>query len=144
MLFAVLQIFLGFYLIFFYTFLAPAVLGFLVENRPILQKGLQALAFVLTPLLLPFGLAAALMIVIFVFGFMLCAFPIHWLNTHFPFGAVFKAWYRISAKLLTRIRGPLEALLGLTFPTHPANDLSFLDNVRHNSLQTSDKQRQLS
>jgi hypothetical protein len=132
MLFSVLQIIVGFYLFFFYAFLAPALLGFIIENRAVSQKGLQALAFVAAPLLLPFGLAAVLMIAILALGFMLCAFPIYWLNTHLPFGKVFKAWYRISTNLLTRIRGPLEALLGLNFLAPKPSDPPFMSNIHHN------------
>ena len=132
MLFLVFQIFLVFYLLFFYAFLAPALLGFIIEKHAVSQKGLQVLAFVAAPLLLPFGLAAVLMIAILVLGFMLCAFPIYWLKTHFPFGKVFKAWYRISTNLLTRIRGPLEALLGLNFLASKPSDPPFMSNIRHN------------
>ncbi len=107
------------YLMPVYMFLGPGLVGFILQKRDGSQKGLQFLAFLVTPFLLPFGLAAALMVVAFAFAVLFIAYPIYWLRIYLPFGGVFKAWYRISWRLLARVRVIFESLLGLNFPVLP-------------------------
>jgi len=102
------------YLIPFYIFLGPALFGYLCERHAGGQKGMQCLAFLAAPVVLPFALAGCLTVVVFAFGFMLLAFPIYWLQVHLPFGGVFTAWYRLSSWLLERVRRLLEAVFGPT------------------------------
>jgi hypothetical protein len=105
-----------FYLLLMYAFLLPAVAVFMFEKHAWTQKGLQVVAFVLGPPIIPFFAAAALMIAILTIVFMVVAYPIYWLHIYLPFGVVFKAWYRISARMLARIREILQVLLELIFP----------------------------
>jgi hypothetical protein len=113
----VLTIITVIYLLLMYAFLLPAVAVFMFEKHPGTQKGLQILAFVLGPPIIPFFAAAALMIAILTIAFMVAAYPIYWLHIYLPFGIVFKAWYRISSRMLARIREILQVLLELIIPT---------------------------
>lgn len=95
----------------FYLFLSPGLVGYIFAENDGAQKGLQVLAFILMPLLPPFVLAWWSLIVVFVFVFMLVAYPIYWLRIYFPFGGVFRAWYRLSSRLLALARKKLTILL---------------------------------
>ena len=124
----ILLIFTVFYLLFFYLFLSPGLIVFLVKKHTWAQKGLQLVAFVLGPLAFPFLVAATLMIAILSIAFMVIAYPIYWLHLYFPFGGVFKAWYRVSSRILTRIRDVLQTLLDLALsliiPAEPKNTIA--------------------
>lgn len=115
------------YLLPCYLFLSPGLVGYHFGKASETQKGLQALAFVLTPLFPPFVLAWCFLVAVFAFVFMFVAYLVYWIRMYLPFGIIFKAWYRISSRLLGRVRKMLEALFGLESapPEHAAIPVSF-------------------
>jgi hypothetical protein len=111
----------------FYLFLSPGLVGYYFGKASDTKKGLQALAFVLTPLFPPFVLAWCFLVTVFAFVFMFFAYLVYWIRMHLPFGNIFKAWYRISSRLLGRVRQVLEALFGVESapPEHAAIPVLF-------------------
>lgn len=102
------------YFLIAYILLFPA-LGYCFERHNGIQKSLQILAYLLAPVLFPFGIAASMALAFLVFLFFVLVFPFYWLRVHLPFGGIFKAWYKLSLRILERLRKALEALLGFSF-----------------------------
>jgi hypothetical protein len=99
------------YLMLAYTFFLIPYLSYLFGKHTAQQKAIQTLALVIVPWLIP---AAALVLIaariIWVLGgiTVIILFSIvswlAWLNSLFPFGRVFRAWFRAAFWVLARIR----------------------------------------
>lgn len=113
-----IQVVLGFYLIFAYSFFTLPFLAYVfVETHTFQEKVLRTISFVLTPVILP--VLALLWIgwgLMSVFGgvFVLMLFAgiswLAWLNAHFPFGKAFKAWFKAANWVLQKVQDFLELI----------------------------------
>jgi len=114
---SILLILAGFYLIFAYSFFVLPYLFYLLSQQPWSAKVMRTVSFALTPLLLPVGallwiswkLLSILAGILVVFLFAWVAW-LAWLNAHFPFGMVFKAWFKAAIWLLQKMQDLLELL----------------------------------
>jgi hypothetical protein len=103
------------YVIICYLVLAPGLVMFLIEKHTDTEKTLQALAFFLCPVMIPFYLAGVAMVGLLCFAFMIVAYPVYWIKIHLRFWLL-KKWLQLAMRILEPIRKILTALLGLYMP----------------------------
>jgi hypothetical protein len=117
------------YMLPLYMFLGPGLVGYIAAKHNTPQKGLHILAFFIFPIAMPIALIGILTGAALLFFILLVVYIFYWIKMHLPFGIIFKAWYRISLKLLNFTRNILESFLQFILPTNqaerPANNLSF-------------------
>jgi|GEM_PF-2024340 len=115
--FQLFPIFAGFYLIFAYAFFLPPYIVYLFGDKPFQDKLMRTISYALTPLCLPFmaiagvgwGLVSVVGGVIVVFLFTWVSLLV-WVNARFPFGKVFKAWFKAANWVLQKVQGFLELM----------------------------------
>jgi hypothetical protein len=120
----------GFYMVLAYLFLSPDLFIFLSGPHPEQQKFLHLVAFMAAPLILPVAGLLVLgwwaLVACFGLAAMIVIYPLYWLHSRLASGKLFRAWFRLAARLVGWLRKKIEIFLGVSFSSqnHPENSLT--------------------